>query len=51
VLCKQQMDVPLRLYFVVIERAISSILVQKQDQTQKPIYFMSKVLQGPEARS
>jgi len=26
------------------------VLVQEQDQTQKPIYFVSKVLQGPEAR-
>jgi len=50
VLCKPQMGVPLRLYFAVTERAISSVLVQEQDQTQKPIYFVSKVLQGPEAR-
>ena len=27
VLCKPQMGVPLRLYFVVTERAISSVLV------------------------
>ena len=32
------------------ERAISSVLVQEQDQVQKPIYFVSKVLQGPEVR-
>ncbi|XP_068477006.1 uncharacterized protein [Phaseolus vulgaris] len=30
--------------------AISAVLIQEQDQTQKPIYFVSKVLQGPEAR-
>jgi len=50
VLCKPQLSTPLRLYFAVTERAISSILVQEQDQVQKPIYFVSKVLQGPEIR-
>jgi len=50
VLCKPQLGVPLRLYFAVTERAISSVLVQEQDQTQRPIYFVSKVLQGPEVR-
>ena len=50
VLCKPQLGTPLRLYFTVTKRAISSILVQEQDQVQKPIYFMSKVLQGPEVR-
>jgi len=34
----------------VTERAISSVLVQEQNQVQKPIYFVSKVLQGPEVR-
>jgi len=50
VLCKPQPTTPLRLYFAVTNRAISSVLVQEQDQVQKPIYFMSKVLQGPEVR-
>jgi len=50
VLCKPQTGVPLRLYFAVTERAINSILVQEHDQVQRPIYFVSKVLQGPEAR-
>jgi len=50
VLCKPQVGVPLRLYFAVTEWAISSVLVQKQDQVQKPIYFVSKALQGPELR-
>jgi len=49
-LCKPQTGVPLRLYFAVTEWAISVVFVQEQDQTQKPIYFVSKVLQGPEAR-
>jgi len=34
----------------VKEWAISSVLVQEQDQTQKPIYIVSKVLQGSETR-
>jgi len=50
VLCKPQLGTPLRLYFVVTEKAISSVLVQEQDQVQKPIYFVSKVLHGPEVR-
>jgi len=50
VLCKPVTGVPLRLYFAVTERAISSVLVQEQDQIQKPIYFVSKALQGAETR-
>jgi len=50
VLCKPVAGVPLRLYFAVTERAISSVLVQEQDQVQRPIYFVSKALQGPETR-
>jgi len=34
----------------VTDWAISSVLVQEEDQVQKPIYFVSKVLQGPEVR-
>ena len=45
-----QVATPLRLYFAITERAISAVLVQDQDQVQKPIYFVSKVLQGPEVR-
>jgi len=33
VLCKPQTGRPLRLYFAVTERAISSVLIQEQDQT------------------
>jgi len=50
VLCKPRAGVPLRLYFAVTEWAISSVLVQEQDQVQRPIYFVSKALQGPELR-
>ena len=50
VLCKARAGVPLRLYFAVTEWAISSVLVQEQDQVQRPIYFVSKALLGPETR-
>jgi len=50
VLCRLVAGAPLRLYFTVTERAISSVLVQEQDQIQKPIYFVSKALQGAETR-
>ena len=50
VLCKPLVGTPLKLYFVVTERAVSAVLAQDQDQAQKPIYFVSKVLQGPETR-
>ena len=50
VLCKPELGTPLRLYFTVSERAISSVLLQEQDWVQRPIYFVSKVLQGPEMR-
>ena len=48
--CKPRVGVPLRLYFTVTEWAISSVLVQEQDQVLRPIYFVSKALQGPESR-
>ena len=44
VLCKPELGTPLRLYFAVTDKAISSVLLQKS------IYFVSKVLQGPEVR-
>ncbi|XP_068466339.1 uncharacterized protein [Phaseolus vulgaris] len=50
VLCKPQLGVPLRLYFAVTEKALSAVLVLDQDQIQKLVYFVSKVLQGPEVR-
>ena len=49
-LCKPELGIPLRLYFVVTKKAISSVLLQEQDQMQRPIYFVNKVLQGPEVR-
>jgi len=39
-----------RLYCSNTNQAISSVILQDQDKVQKPIYFVSKVLQGPEIR-
>ncbi|XP_068486868.1 uncharacterized protein [Phaseolus vulgaris] len=50
VLCKPRAGVPFRLYFTVTEWAISSVLVQEQEQVQRPIYSMSKALQGLKSR-
>jgi len=50
VLCKPRAGEPLCLYFAVTEWAISFVLVQEQEQVQRPIYFVSKALQGPETR-
>jgi len=50
VLCKLQPGTPLCLYFAITDRTISSVLVQEQDQVQRSIYFVSKVLQWPKVR-
>jgi len=36
--------------FAVTDRTISSVIMQEQDMVQKPVYFVSKVLQGPKTR-
>ncbi|GKC94133.1 reverse transcriptase domain-containing protein [Tanacetum coccineum] len=36
------------LYLAVTREAISSVLMTERDHIQKPIYFVSKALQGPE---
>ena len=50
VLGKSVPGIPIRLYFAISNQAISSGLLQDQDKVQKPAYFVSKVLQGPETR-
>jgi len=50
VLCKPQPSTSFSLYLVVIDQAISSVLVQKQDQFQKLIRIVGRVRQGPEER-
>jgi len=48
VLCKPRPSTLLSLHLAVIDQTISSVLVQKLDQLQKLICFVSKVCQGPE---
>ncbi|RDX73535.1 Retrovirus-related Pol polyprotein, partial [Mucuna pruriens] len=43
-------DIPLCLYFSTSENVISIVLVQEREGEQRPVYFVSKVLQGPETR-
>ena len=50
VLCKPLPGTPLCLYFAVTDRAIRAVIVQEKDHAQRPIYFVSKVLQGSEVR-
>jgi len=50
VLFKPLPGTPIRLYFAVTDREISSVIVQEQDQAQRHIYFVSKALQGLEVR-
>ncbi|GAU47343.1 hypothetical protein TSUD_302120 [Trifolium subterraneum] len=40
----------LYLYLAVASEAISAVLIRETEQGQKPVYFISKVLQGPELR-
>jgi hypothetical protein len=38
------------LYLAVAHEAISAVLIRETEQGQKHVYFISKVLQGPELR-
>ncbi|KAK2443503.1 hypothetical protein QL285_014601 [Trifolium repens] len=40
----------LYLYIAVASEAVSAVLIRETTEGQKPIYFMSKALQGPELR-
>jgi len=50
VLCRSIPGKPLRLYLCVTDRAINSVIVQDYERAQKPVYYVSKVLQGAETR-
>ncbi|RDX70210.1 Retrovirus-related Pol polyprotein from transposon 17.6, partial [Mucuna pruriens] len=50
VLTRPKPGMPLYLYISISDNAISSALVQEEKGEQRPIYFTSKVLQGPEKR-
>ncbi|XP_057785414.1 uncharacterized protein LOC131002940 [Salvia miltiorrhiza] len=48
VLTKPSPGEPLYLYISVGVESLSSVLVREEDRQQKPIYFVSKVIQGAE---
>ncbi|RDY10101.1 Retrovirus-related Pol polyprotein from transposon 17.6, partial [Mucuna pruriens] len=50
ILIKPELGRPLLLYISVTEAAVSSALVQEKEKEQRPVYFISKTLQGPEKR-
>ncbi|XP_031112204.1 uncharacterized protein LOC116016181 [Ipomoea triloba] len=51
VLSKPEKDEVLFVYLAVSDRAVSSVLVREENKgIQKPIYYVSKALQGPELR-
>nr|KYP52363.1 Retrovirus-related Pol polyprotein from transposon 17.6 [Cajanus cajan] len=49
ILSKPVIGLPLLLYVVVSDQAMSTVLAQ-EDGEQKPVYFISKVFKGPEVR-
>ncbi|RDX78620.1 Retrovirus-related Pol polyprotein from transposon 17.6, partial [Mucuna pruriens] len=50
VLTRPVPGIPLCLYISVSDNAISAVLVQEKKGEQRPIYFVSKILQVPEMR-
>ncbi|KAK2383691.1 hypothetical protein QL285_071117 [Trifolium repens] len=48
VLTQPEQGETLFLYLAVAQEAISAVLIRETEQGQKPVYFVSKVLQGPE---
>ncbi|RDY04877.1 Retrovirus-related Pol polyprotein, partial [Mucuna pruriens] len=50
ILIRPDLGRPLHLYISVTETAVSSVLVQERGKEQRPVYFISKTLQGPERR-
>jgi dsDNA-binding SOS-regulon protein len=50
VLTRPEQGETLHLYLAVAHEAISAVLIRETEQGQKPIYFISKALQGPELR-
>ncbi|XP_031096938.1 uncharacterized protein LOC116001189 [Ipomoea triloba] len=51
VLSKPEKDETLSIYLAVFDRAVSSVLVREETKgVHKPIYYVSKALQGPELR-
>ena len=40
----------LYLYLGISDKAISAVLIKKEGQVDRPVYYVNKVLQGPEIR-
>nr|KYP44215.1 Retrovirus-related Pol polyprotein from transposon 412 family [Cajanus cajan] len=51
ILTKPRPNLPLLVYISASNRAVSSVLVQEQEASQVPIYFVSRVLQGAKTRT
>ena len=41
---------PLLLYIANIEQSLGALLAQDQEEVEKPVYYISKLLRGPELR-
>ncbi|RDX66363.1 rnhA, partial [Mucuna pruriens] len=50
ILTRPTTGIPLHLYLSASEKAISSVLIQEREGEQRPVYFVSKVLQNRETR-
>ncbi|XP_020208119.1 uncharacterized protein LOC109793060 [Cajanus cajan] len=50
ILTKPQADSPLLLYLSASDTAVSAVVVRERGNSQLPIYFVSRVLQGTEVR-
>ncbi|XP_072066641.1 uncharacterized protein [Arachis hypogaea] len=50
VLGKPRAGEPLYLYLSVTEEALATVLIREEEKTQQPVYFVSRVLQGPELK-
>ncbi|RDX78897.1 Retrovirus-related Pol polyprotein from transposon opus, partial [Mucuna pruriens] len=50
ILTRPTPGIPLHLYISISNDAFSVVLVQEKEKEQRPVYFISKVLQGPKKR-
>ena len=50
VLNKPRNGEPLYIYLLVTKKAISLVLVREEQMQQKPVYYISKALQGAEVK-
>ena len=48
ILTRPEPGQPLIVYLSVTDEAVSAALIKEEDKTQKPVYFISKALQGSE---